>query len=421
MQAYQVGGGVRDRLLGLPTHDADWVVVGSTPAAMLARGFRQVGADFPVFLHPETGSEYALARTERKISPGHKGFVTHSDPAVTLAEDLCRRDLTINAMAWDATTGLVDPYGGQRDLAARVLRHVSPTFADDPLRVLRVARFAARFATLGFQVAPETLQRMRALAHSGELASLTPERVWQETVKALATEAPATYLRVLDACGALRVVFPELSALQGQTQPPQHHPEGDAWEHTLLVLEQISRMSSEPVVRFAALVHDLGKGETPPSLLPRHHGHEERGIGCVERLCQRLRIPGDFQRMGMMTAGLHGRVHRACEMQPKTMVRLLADADAFRNPARFGGILLACEADARGRGGYADVAYPQARLLRSALSTCLTVDTAPLLERGLTGKSLGNAIRQERVQRVRHLVASPAGAGVDQSSFSGKN
>ncbi|MBF0154478.1 MAG: multifunctional CCA addition/repair protein [Magnetococcales bacterium] len=399
-RVYRVGGWVRDHLLGLSAGDADWVVMGVTPEMMLARGFRQVGADFPVFLHPETGAEYALARTERKSGSGYKGFVTHFDATVTLEEDLFRRDLTINAMAWDETTGLIDPHGGRQDLENRLLRHVSPAFAEDPLRVLRVARFAARLAPLGFRVAPETLLLMKQLARSGELATLTPERVWQETAKALATQAPATYLRVLNACGALSVVFPELAALRGQTQPPRHHPEGDAWEHTLLVLEQISRMTSDPVVRFAALVHDLGKGLTPASLLPHHYGHEERGVACVEKMCQRLRIPGDFQRLGMMVAGLHTRVHRSVEMQPKTIVRLLTDADAFRNPGRFEAMLLACEADVQGRG-MAAVDYPQQRLLRAALAVCQEIDTAPFQARGLTGKAMGDAIHEERVRRVR--------------------
>ncbi len=393
---------MRDRLLGLPAGEVDWVVVGTTPEVLLARGFRQVGSAFPVFIHPESGDEYALARTECKSGHGYKGFVTRFDPTVTLEEDLRRRDLTINAMAWDEVSGLIDPYGGRADLEGRWLRHVSSAFGEDPLRVLRVARFAARFAGLGFRVAPETLQLMGALARSGELSTLTPERVWQETVKALTSDAPELYLRTLDACGALPIIFPELSALQGQIQPPQYHPEGDAWEHTLLVLAAAARMTPDPVTRFAALVHDLGKGSTPTELLPRHHGHEERGAVCVEGLCRRLRLPHDFQYLGVMTAALHGRVHHALEMQPRTLVRLLTDADAFRQPERFEALLLACEADARGCGR-PFVDYPQRRLLRAALDRCRVVDAGPFQERGLTGKAVGAAIRQERVRRVRGL------------------
>ncbi|MBF0135804.1 MAG: multifunctional CCA addition/repair protein [Magnetococcales bacterium] len=405
-QIYQVGGCVRDRLLGLPTGDVDRVVVGATPADLLALGYRQVGADFPVFLHPETGEEYALARTERKSGSGYKGFTTHFDPRVTLAEDLSRRDLTINAMAWAETTGLIDPFAGQRDLEERWLRHVSVAFVEDPLRVLRVARFAARFASLGFRVAPETLQLMKRLARSGELATLTPERVWQETRKALTTDAPAVYLRILDACGALPVVFPELAALQGQSQPPRYHPEGDAWEHTLLVLEQAARLSPDPQVRFAALVHDLGKGLTPRSLLPHHYGHEEKGVGCIESMCRRLRIPAHEQQIGVLTARLHMRVHLANQMRPKTIVRLLTDADAFRNPERFDRVLMACTADMQGRG-MAQVDYPQARLLRAALAVCQNIDTTALLKQGLAGKAMGEAIRQERVRRVTQAMQQP--------------
>lgn len=403
MRIYLVGGAVRDKLLGLPVRERDYVVVGATPADMARLGFQPVGKDFPVFLHPETHAEYALARTERKTAPGYHGFAFYSAPDVTLQDDLQRRDLTINALAEDAHGKLIDPYGGQRDLEARLLRHVSPAFSEDPVRVLRVARFAARFAPLGFRIAPETLTLMRQMVASGEVDALVAERVWQETVKALATEQPSVFFAVLRECGALARVFPELDRLFGVPQPEKHHPEIDTGIHIMLVLDQAARLSSEAVVRFAALVHDLGKGTTPKNILPHHYGHEERGVKLVEALCERLRVPREHRELAVLAARFHGLVHRATELRPETLLRMLKDCDAFRRSQRFQQLLLVCEADARGRHGLQDRPYPQAALLERVLAAANAV---PLPETaGRSGEEIGAQLHQARLLAIQQTLA----------------
>ncbi|CAG0940852.1 Multifunctional CCA protein [Gammaproteobacteria bacterium] len=400
MQTYLVGGAVRDRLLGLPVRERDWVVVGATPAELEAQGYRRVGASFPVFLHAVTGEEYALARTERKTGPGYRGFAIDADPGVTLEEDLRRRDLTINAMAEDPAGGIIDPYGGQADLAARQLRHVSDAFREDPVRILRVARFAARFAPLGFRVAPGTLQLMREMVAAGEAAALVPERVWQETERALSSARPDVFIATLKDCGALAVIFPEVAALWGVPQVADWHPEVDTGTHLLLALEQAARLSPRAEVRFAVLVHDLGKGTTPPAEWPRHIGHEERGVALVEALCRRLGAPNRFRELGCAMARWHGLCHRALELRPPTILRLLEGVDAWRRAGRFEDFLLACEADARGRSGRADTPYPQAALLRRCLQAAQAVDAASLVSAGLAAEALREALREARTRAI---------------------
>lgn len=404
MDIYLVGGAVRDHLLGRPVIERDYVVVGAEPDELLALGFRPVGKDFPVFLHPASGEQYALARTERKTGPGYYGFATHYAPDVTLEEDLARRDLTINAMAQSETGRIVDPHGGQRDLAARVLRHVSPAFAEDPLRVLRVARFAARFAPLGFTVAPETLDLMRGIAASGELAALVPERVWAETERALGEDRPAVYFEVLRDCGTLAAVFPEIDALYGIPQPPKWHPEIDTGLHTMQVLEVAAMLSPDTAVRFAALVHDVGKGLTPRGEWPRHIGHEESGARLIESMAGRLRVPNEHRDLAVLVARHHARVHRVAEQRPGTVLELLELTDAFRRPERFQKFLLACEADARGRGARLRTApYPQADWLRGALAAAGSVRLdAELLARE-QGPAIAGHLRTARVTAIRSL------------------
>jgi tRNA nucleotidyltransferase (CCA-adding enzyme) len=400
MEIYQVGGSLRDELLGLPVGERDWVVVGATPEQLEAQGFRAVGRDFPVFLHPRTGEEHALARTERKTAPGYRGFAIHSAPDVTLEQDLERRDLTINAIARDPAGKLIDPHGGRRDIELRLLRHVSPAFVEDPVRILRVARFAARFAAFGFSVADETLELMRAIVANGEAAALVPERVWAETEKALATDAPAVYFRVLRECGALAVVFPEIDRLFGVPQPPQWHPEIDTGVHTLMVLDRATRISDDPRVRVAALVHDLGKGTTPREQWPRHIGHEERSVELLAGLAQRLRIPRDYHDLGRIVARYHVQCHRFAELRNSTVLDLLEAVDAFRRPARLEQFLRACEADARGRSGFEERAYPQAEGLRRCARAA-----APLRisaeEAGTTdGERLRARLRERRIGAI---------------------
>ncbi|MCK6371577.1 MAG: multifunctional CCA addition/repair protein, partial [Gammaproteobacteria bacterium] len=368
MQKYLVGGAVRDRLLGLPVAERDWVVVGSTPEEMESLGYRRVGASFPVYLDPRSGEEHALARTERRTGRGYRGFAVDAGRGVTLEDDLRRRDLTVNAMAEDADGRLIDPYGGRADLEARRLRHVSDAFREDPVRILRVARFAARFAPLGFVVAAETLQLMREMVAAGEAADLVPERVWQETERALATDRPDVFVSTLRECGALAVIYPEIDVLWGVPQPEKWHPEIDTGVHLLMALRQGARLSPKPEVRFAVLVHDLGKGTTPRRFWPRHTGHEERSVALAGALCDRLAVPNRYRELGCAVARYHGLSHRALELRPATIVRLLEGVDAFRRPERFEDFLAACEADARGRLGLETTSYTQGQWLRQALA-----------------------------------------------------
>ena len=406
METYLVGGAVRDRLLGLEPNTRDFVVVGASEQQMLDAGYRRVGRDFPVFLHPDTAEEYALARTERKSGPGYRGFVVHAEPGVTLEQDLQRRDLTINAIAEDADGNLVDPYGGARDLEARVLRHVSPAFVEDPVRILRVARFAARFHGFGFKVADETRDLMRRMVAAGEVDALVPERVWQETLKALHTDHPQVFIEVLRDCGALARIFPEIDALFGVPQPPQHHPEVDAGLHTLLTMRCAAQLTPDPVVRFAAMVHDLGKATTPADALPKHHGHEQRGARLVDALCRRLRVPRDFSSLAERVARYHLHCHRALELKPKTVHELLEALDAYRRPERFEQFLLACEADARGRTGLEDRDYPQPDYLRGAADAARAVTAAPFVERGLEGAALGAELQKARIAAIAEFKAA---------------
>ncbi len=406
MEIYQVGGAVRDQLLGLPVQDRDWVVVGATAEQMKAMGYRPVGKDFPVFLHPDTHEEYALARTERKTGPGYKGFHFHAAPDVTLAEDLRRRDLTINAMAMAADGRLIDPYGGAADLRQRLLHHVSPAFSEDPVRILRVARFAARFVDLGFQLADETLQLMRDMVSSGEVDALVPERVWAELQRALGEARPSQFFEVLRASGALARLLPELDALFGVPQPREHHPEIDTGVHVLQVVDQAATLSPLAPVRFAALLHDLGKGTTPREEWPRHHNHEQRGTELVRAVCGRLRVPNEYRDLALLVAAHHGVCHRALELRPATALDLLEKLDALRRPERFEQFLLACQADSTGRPGYEQRAYPQADLLRRALATANHVDSASLAAQGLQGLELGAALRQARLTALKQLMNS---------------
>ncbi|MFO1394661.1 MAG: multifunctional CCA addition/repair protein [Steroidobacteraceae bacterium] len=404
MKIFLVGGAVRDRLLGLTPHERDWVVVGGTPDDLAALGYRPVGKDFPVFLHPATGEQYALARTERKTGPGYYGFETRFSPDVTLEEDLARRDLTVNAMAEDDDGRLVDPYGGQRDLEARVLRHVSAAFVEDPLRVLRVARFAARYARLGFEVAAETLDLMKRIAASGELAALAPERVWTETERALGEPAPGVYFSVLHRCGALGALFPEIAALDGVPQPPKWHPEVDTYVHTLEVLDVATALTPDTTVRWASLVHDVGKGTTPREEWPRHIGHEERGVALIQAMSTRLRVPNEHRELAVLAARLHGRVHRSTEMRPGTLLELLEAADAFRRVERFERLLLACEADARGRGAeLRERPYPQAALLRRVREAAAAARLDPG-HAGDAGPVIAERIRAARIDAIRSAL-----------------
>jgi len=404
MDKYLVGGAVRDELLGLPVRERDWVVVGATPEEMEARGFRPVGRDFPVFLDPATGEEHALARTERKTGPGYRGFQVHASPEVTLEEDLARRDLTINAMARDEAGRLVDPWGGLRDLESRVLRHVSPAFEEDPVRILRAARFAARFHGLGFRLHGSTMDLMRRMVASGEADALVPERVWQETLRALGTDHPDVFIEVLRDCGALARVFPEIDALFGVPQPERWHPEIDTGRHVLMCLRQVARLTDDPEIRFAVMTHDLGKGTTPREILPAHHGHEQRGAEMIEVLCARLRIPVAFRELAVIVARYHGLCHRALELKPSTLVKLVEHVDGLRRPERFEKFLVACMADLRGRLGREDDSYPQAERLRAARAAAAGVEVQPLVDAGLAGAELGEAIRTRRIQAVAEAL-----------------
>lgn len=397
MKTYIVGGAVRDRLLGLPVADHDYVVVGATPDEMLALGFQPVGKDFPVFLHPQTHEEYALARTERKSGHGYKGFKVYAAADVTLEEDLLRRDLTINAMAEDETGELIDPYGGQRDLAGNIFRHVSAAFAEDPVRILRVARFAARFT--GFAVAPETNALMRQMVDNGEVDALVPERVWQEVARGLMDAQPSRMFRVLRDCGALAKLFPEIDRLFGVPQPSQHHPEIDTGIHIMLVIDWAARQGLSLPVRFAALTHDLGKGVTPPERWPNHHGHEAKSVDLVRTLSERIRVPADCRDLAIAVARDHGNVHRALELRPGTLVELLERIDAFRRPERFEEFLQACECDFRGRPGYPDKSFPEPDYLRQALQAAQAIDAAEVARRADPAR-IREAIFQARTAAV---------------------
>lgn len=401
-----VGGAVRDRLLGLPVSDRDWVVVGATPEAMIASGFTPVGRDFPVFLHPQTHEEYALARTERKTGRGYHGFVFHAAPDVTLEQDLQRRDLTINAIAEDEDGRLIDPFGGVRDLQDQVLRHVSPAFAEDPVRILRVARFAARFTE--FSVAAETLMLMRQMVEHGEVDHLVPERVWQELSRGLMEKKPSRMFEVLRECGALARLLPEVDRLWGVPQRAEYHPEVDTGMHLMLVLDMAARLKASLPVRFACLTHDLGKGTTPPQLWPRHIGHEQRSVGLLRQLCVRLRVPSDCREIAEVVAREHGNIHRAGEWTAAALVRLLERCDAFRKPQRFEEILLACECDARGRLGLGEQDYPQGQRLRRALRAAQGVDAGEIARqaqaRGLSGPRIATLIHEARVAAVAQAL-----------------
>ncbi|TDK57015.1 multifunctional CCA addition/repair protein [Pseudomonas moraviensis] len=401
MQVYKVGGAVRDRLLGLPVTDVDRVVVGATTEEMLAKGFRPVGADFPVFLHPKTGEEYALARTERKSGRGYGGFTFYASPEVTLEEDLIRRDLTINAMAEDDQLNLTDPYHGQRDLEARILRHVSPAFAEDPLRVLRVARFAARYAGLGFTVADETMDLMRQLSESGELQALTAERSWKEISRALLEDHPQVFIQILRDCGALKELMPEVDALFGVPQPETHHPEIDTGLHTLSVLEQSALHKQPLTVRWACLLHDLGKGLTPEEEWPRHIAHEHTGLKLIKAVNERFKVPKDCQELALLVGQYHTHGHRALELKASTLLELLQSFDIYRRPQRFEEFIAACEMDARGRKGLEQRSYPQADYLRGAAKAARAVAVQPLLEQGFKGPELGEALKRERLKALK--------------------
>ncbi len=401
MQVYLVGGAVRDKLLGIDSYDNDWVVVGATPEMMLAKGYTAVGKDFPVFLHPHTKEEHALARTERKSGRGYTGFDCFFDQSVTLEEDLVRRDLTINAMAMDDQGKMYDPYGGQNDLSERILRHVSDAFIEDPLRVLRVARFAAKLSPLGFTVAEETMQLMRDMSLSGELNTLTPERVWQEWHKSLSSPRPDVFLSVLRKCGALAVVLPEIDALFGVPQPEKWHPEVDTGIHTLMVAEQAAKLSPSLSVRFAAQVHDLGKGITPKSEWPSHKMHCHTGLKLIKKLCERVRVPNEFRDLALMVCEQHSNIHRAAELKPQTIIKVLNKFDVWRKAERLQDILICCQADHAGRKGLEDKPYPQADMFTQAYQAAAAVDVQAIIKDGFTGAAIREELEKRRIEAVR--------------------
>lgn len=401
MQTYLVGGAVRDKLLGRPIKDQDWVVVGSTPEQMLSQGFQSVGADFPVFLHPKTKEEYALARIERKVSAGYTGFSCDASSKVTLEEDLLRRDLTINAMAMDSQGNIIDPYNGQQDLKDKLLRHVSAAFVEDPLRVLRVARFAARYHNLGFRIAPETLALMQTIVANDELTSLSAERVWQETARSLMENHPEVYFENLKICGALAVWFPEIDVLWGIPNPPKWHPEIDTAVHTMMVLQQAVKLSDKLIVRFAALVHDLGKGITPPENWPSHQGHEKLGLEAINTLCDRLKAPNDCRELGLMASEYHTHVHHAFELKASTILGLLNRCDVWRKPQRFADFLLTCKADARGRTTFENNEYKNAEYIWQAYEAAAKVDIKAIVAKGYQGKDIKEQTEQQRISVIQ--------------------
>lgn len=403
MDIYLVGGAVRDALLGRPVAERDWVVVGATPEELQGQGFTPVGRDFPVFLHPHTREEHALARLERKTGPGYRGFVTEFAPDVTLEQDLARRDLTINAMAQAADGHLIDPHGGRADLERRVLRHVSPAFVEDPVRILRIARFLARFAHLGFSVAAETLELMRQMSASGELDALVPERVWRELERLLGEPTPRAGIELLRECGALRIVLPELDALFGVPQSPKWHPEVDTGEHILLALQVAAGRAAPVSVRFAVLMHDLGKALTPRSEWPKHIAHEARGVPAIESLCQRLRVPQEHRDLAVLASRFHTHVHRGLELRATTLLEVLESADAFRRPGRFAELLEVCECDARGRLGFADQPYPQRARFEQALEAASAATLQSDEREGLVGAAIGERLRRKRLAAIEAL------------------
>jgi tRNA nucleotidyltransferase (CCA-adding enzyme) len=406
MKAYLVGGAVRDELLKRPVADRDWVVIGATPEELKNKGFKQVGSDFPCFLHPKTKDEYALARTERKAGRGHTGFVCEFGPEITLKEDLSRRDLTINAIALSEDGKYIDPYHGREDLEAGILRHVSDAFSEDPLRVLRVARFAARYAPLGFTVHDSTVALMSKLVKSGEVSDLTPERVWKELSRALTEAKPSVFFKVLRKCGALKVLLPELDVLFGVPQPEQHHPEVDTGEHVMLAVDLARENFDSQIVTWAALVHDLGKGVTPKDKWPRHICHEIKGVPLVEAVSDRLRVPKDFRTLGMLVSEHHLRCHKLMEMKPRSIMRLLEAVDAIRRPQRLRVFVQACEADARGRLGLENKAYPQSAILENCGEAARSIDIQPLLDAGLEGLKLAEQIRRLRISAIAKYKSS---------------
>jgi len=411
MKRYCVGGAIRDELLGLPVKERDWVVTGATPEDMVAAGYKPVGKDFPVFLHPQTKEETALARTERKSGRGYHGFTFHTGPEVTLEDDLSRRDLTVNAIARGDDGVLVDPHGGRRDLEARLLRHVSPAFAEDPVRILRVARFHARFAPLGFRVAPETLALMRQMVESGEADHLVPERVWQETERALALDRPGTFFQTLRDCGALARVMPELDALAGVPQRADYHPEVDSFVHTLMCVDAGARMGFSLPVRVSALLHDLGKARTPKGEWPSHKMHEARGVPLVEKFCERLRVPAEMRDLAVIHTREHLIIHQALQLRPETILELFERADLFRRTERFERLLEACLCDARGRTGFENCDYPQVPYLRDAAKAVLEVQARDLAAAGLTGEAIGAELRKRRQARLKEWVEARRMAG----------
>lgn len=406
MQFYLVGGAVRDQLLGLEIKDRDWVVVGATADQMNNKGYRPVGKDFPVFLHPVTKEEYALARTERKSGKGYKGFQIHASADVTLEDDLLRRDLTINAIAMDSEGNLVDPYNGKADILAKIMRHVSPAFAEDPLRVLRVARFAARFDHLGFQIAPETLDLMKDIVSQGEMEHLVAERVWQETWRALGEKDPGVYFETLRSCGALKVLFPEIDALFGVPQTMKWHPEIDTGIHTFQALQQICLTSKDPGLRFAVLCHDLGKATTRSDILPKHHGHEDRGVRIISRLSNRLKVPKQVQKLAELVAGYHTHCHTVSALKPGTILKVLNALSAFRSPELLDAFILCCQADFNGRSGWQNLDYPQGTWLKQAYESALEITSAQFIEMGAVGKEISEKLEQARSMAIKEEKSS---------------
>lgn len=406
MKIYLVGGAVRDGLLNLPVKDHDWVVTGATPDVLLKQGYKPVGKDFPVFLHPKTGEEYALARTERKTAKGYHGFSFYAAEDVTLEEDLQRRDLTINALAQDGEGNIIDYYQGRQDLEQRILRHVSSAFREDPVRILRIARFLARFRYLGFRIADETLQLMKAMVDAGEVNALVAERVWQETERALGERHPEAFFETLRACGALKVLFPEVDQLFGIPQPEKHHPEVDTGIHTLMVLQQSVKLSEQKETRFAALTHDLGKGTTDKTILPHHYGHEERSAELVTELCKRYRVPKRFTKLAEHVARYHTHVHKAFELKPKTLLKVMNKVGAFRDPEQFKQFLLACKADSRGRTGFENREYPQVAYYLGLLDACNTVNVQDIIAEGVKGKAIADRLHQKRMAKIKSFKQS---------------